>query len=81
MPAESKAKYWLTYNLSKTCALKVPGKRLTVVLDQLEVWRKSKVLVLTPTDAPPELMRLSYALEQTMSSFGQDQEHKDFDLI
>ena len=68
--------------IAEICAaastVRVPGKRLTVVLDQLEVWRKSKVLVLTPQDAPPELMRLSYALEQAMPLFGQDQEHKEF---
>ncbi|WP_460044552.1 RNA 2',3'-cyclic phosphodiesterase [Pseudomonas sp. S2_H01] len=58
--------------------IKVPGKPLTLVLDRLEVWRKSKAMVLTPDDAPPELMRLSYALEQAMSRFGQDQEYKEF---
>lgn len=58
--------------------IKVPGKPLTLVLDRLEVWRKSKALVLTSEDAPPELMRLSYALEQAMLRFGQDQEHKEF---
>jgi 2'-5' RNA ligase len=56
----------------------VPGKPLTVVLDRLEIWRKSNALVLTSEDAPPELMRLSYALEQAMFSFGHDQEHKTF---
>jgi 2'-5' RNA ligase len=58
--------------------IKVPGKPLTLALDRLEVWRKSKALVLTPEDAPPELMRLSYALEQAMLRFGQDQEYKEF---
>jgi 2'-5' RNA ligase len=58
--------------------IKVPGKPLTLVLDRLEVWRKSKAIVLTPNDAPPELMRLSYVLEQAMLRFGQDQEHKEF---
>ena len=58
--------------------VKVPGAPLTLVLDRLEVWRKSKALVLTPEDAPPELMRLSYALEQAMLRFGQDQGHKEF---
>jgi len=68
--------------IAEICAaastVRVPGKRLTVVLDQLEVWRKSKVLVLTPQDALPELMLLSYALEQAMLSFGQDQERKEY---
>jgi 2'-5' RNA ligase len=63
---------------SATSKIKVPGKPLTLILDHLEVWRKSKALVLTPADAPPELMRLSYALEQAMLVFGHDQEHKEF---
>jgi 2'-5' RNA ligase len=58
--------------------IKVPGNPLTLILDHLEVWRKSKSLVLTPEDAHPELMQLSYALEQAMLRFGQDQEHKEF---
>jgi len=58
--------------------VKMPGKPLTVVLNRLEVWRKSKAMVLTPGDAPPEVMRLAYALEQAMLRFGQDQEHKEF---
>lgn len=33
--------------------LKVPGKQLTLLLDRLEVWRKSKALVLTPEAPPP----------------------------
>jgi len=56
----------------------VPGKPLTVVLDRLEVWRKSNALVLTSTDASPELMQLSYAIKQAMLPFGHDQEHKEF---
>lgn len=58
--------------------IKVPGKPLTVVLDRLEVWRKSGALVLAPEDPPPELMRLAYALEQSMLPFGSDQEQKEF---
>lgn len=58
--------------------VKVPGKTLTVVLDRLEIWRKSRALVLTPEDPPPELMRLAYALEQSMLPFGSDQEQKQF---
>jgi len=63
---------------SAASKIMVPEKPLTLVLDRLEVWRKSKALVLTPEDAPPELMRLSYALEQAMLRFGQDQEHREF---
>jgi 2'-5' RNA ligase len=58
--------------------IKVPGRPMTLTLDRLDVWRKSKALVLTPVDAPPELMRLSYAFEQAMLRFGQDRENKEF---
>ena len=58
--------------------VKVPGKPVTVVLDRLDAWQKSKVLVLTPEDAPVEVMRLSYALEQAILPFGRDEEHKEF---
>jgi 2'-5' RNA ligase len=58
--------------------VKTPGKRLTVALDRLEVWRKSKVLALMSEDAPAELLRFSYALEQAMLPFGYGQEYKDF---
>lgn len=34
--------------------------------------------MLTPVDAAPELMRLSYAIEQAMLPFGLDQVHKEF---
>jgi 2'-5' RNA ligase len=68
--------------IAEICAtaskITVPGKTLTLVLDRLEVWRKSKAMVLTPDDAPPELMRLSYALEQAMLKFGDDKEAKEF---
>ncbi|WP_460045034.1 RNA 2',3'-cyclic phosphodiesterase [Pseudomonas sp. S2_H01] len=58
--------------------IKVPGKPLTLALDRLDVWRKSKALVLTPDDAPPELMRLSYALDQAMLKFADDKGAKEF---
>jgi len=58
--------------------IKVPGTPLTVVLDRLDAWRQSKALVLTPEDAPPQLLRLSYALEQAMLAFTSDQKHKEF---
>lgn len=49
-----------------------------VILDSLEVSRKSQALVLTPEDPHPELMRLSYALEQAMLAYGQDQARREF---
>jgi 2'-5' RNA ligase len=58
--------------------IKVSAKPLTLVLDRLETWRKSKALVIIPGDAPPALMRLSYALEQAMLKFGDDKEIKEF---
>ncbi len=58
--------------------ISVPGRSLTVHLDKLETWRKSGALVLTPSDASPELMRLSYALEQAMLVFGHEKEHMEF---
>ena len=63
-----------------TAAFKVtvPGKPMTVVLDRLEIWRKSNALVLTPGDTPLELMRLSYALEQAMLSFRFEQTRAAF---
>lgn len=60
--------------------VKVSGKPLTIVLDRLEVWGKSKALVLTPEDAPPELMRLSYELEQATLVLGTIRSIKTFDL-
>ncbi|MFJ3487325.1 RNA 2',3'-cyclic phosphodiesterase [Pseudomonas sp. NPDC090202] len=59
-------------------SITVPGRSLTVELDRLEVWRRSGALVLAPADPPPELMRLSYALEQAMLPFGHDQDQKEF---
>lgn len=58
--------------------VKTPGKRLTLALDRLEVWRKSKVLVLMPDAAPAELMRFAYALEQAMLPFVHNPEQQEF---
>ncbi|MDH0748804.1 RNA 2',3'-cyclic phosphodiesterase [Pseudomonas sp. GD03842] len=58
--------------------VKVPERKLTVLLNRLEVWRKSGALVLTPENPPQEVMRLAYALEQSMLPFGNDQEQKEF---
>lgn len=63
---------------SAASKVKAPGKPLTIVLDRLEVWRKSGALVLAPEDPPTEVMRLAYALEQAMLPFGSDQEQKEF---
>jgi 2'-5' RNA ligase len=50
--------------------VRVPGNALRIVLDRLETWPRSAVMVLTPEEAPPELLRLVYALEQAMLPFG-----------
>lgn len=51
---------------------------MTVVLDRLDAWQKSKVLVLSPEDPTVEMMRLSYALDQAILLFVRDEEHKEF---
>lgn len=44
--------------------------RLSVELDQLDVWRRSQALVLTSHDAPPALLRWVYDLQQAMLPLG-----------
>ncbi|OYP97910.1 RNA 2',3'-cyclic phosphodiesterase [Pseudomonas mandelii] len=56
----------------------VPGAPLRLALDRMDVWRKSGVLVLAPEQAPPELLRLVYALEQAMLPFGFEEASKAF---
>jgi 2'-5' RNA ligase len=58
--------------------VRVPGVALRVLLDRLEVWRRAGVLVLAPEQAPPELLRLVYALEQAMLPFGLEETAKEF---
>ncbi|MHC8286148.1 RNA 2',3'-cyclic phosphodiesterase [Pseudomonas sp. XS1P51] len=58
--------------------IRVPGVPLKVVLDRLDVWRRAGVLVLAPEQAPPELLRLVYALEQAMLPFGFEDAPKEF---
>lgn len=50
--------------------IRVPVEALRLVLERLDVWRRSGVLVLVPEQAPPGLLRLVYALEQAMLPFG-----------
>lgn len=63
-----------------TAAAKVrkPGMPVRVVLDRLEVWRRAGVLVLAPDQAPPELLRLVYSLEQAMLPFRMEDAPKEF---
>ncbi|MFJ2682379.1 RNA 2',3'-cyclic phosphodiesterase [Pseudomonas sp. NPDC087342] len=58
--------------------VRVPGVALRVVLDRVDVWRKHGVLVLASEQAPPELLRLVYALEQAMLPFGFEDSPKEF---
>lgn len=58
--------------------VRVPGVALRVALDRLDVWRRAGVLVLAPEQAPPELLRLVYALEQAMLPFGLEETVKEF---
>lgn len=58
--------------------VRVPGVALRLVLDRLDVWRRAGVLVLAPQQAPPELLRLVYALEQAMVPFGLEETAKEF---
>jgi 2'-5' RNA ligase len=58
--------------------VRVPGVPLRIALDRLDVWRRAGALVLAPEQAPPELLRLVYALEQAMLPFGFEEERKEF---
>ena len=58
--------------------VRVPGEALRVTLDRLEVWRRAGALVLAPEQAPPELLRLVYALEQAMLPFVPEEAPKEF---
>ncbi|MGF6330129.1 2'-5' RNA ligase [Pseudomonas sp. BS3782 TE3695] len=58
--------------------VRMPGMPLTVVLDRLEVWRRSAILLLAPAQAEPELLRLVYALEQAMLPFGFEDIRREF---
>ena len=59
-------------------SVRVPGVAMRVALDRLDVWRKAGVLVLAPEQAPPELLRWVYALEQAMLPFGLEAAQKAF---
>ncbi|MHC8305612.1 RNA 2',3'-cyclic phosphodiesterase [Pseudomonas sp. PB3P13] len=58
--------------------VRVPGVALRVALDRVEVWRRAGVLVLAAEQAPPELLRWVYALEQAMLPFGLEEPSKEF---
>ncbi|MGE8153089.1 RNA 2',3'-cyclic phosphodiesterase [Pseudomonas vancouverensis] len=58
--------------------VRTPGKRVTVVLDRLDVWRRAGVLVLGAEEAPAALLRLVYELEQAMLPFGVQDKPKEY---
>lgn len=58
--------------------VRVPGVPLRVALDRVDSWRKAGVLVLASEQAPAELLRLVYALEQAMLPFGFEESSKEF---
>ncbi|HCS46515.1 MAG TPA: RNA 2',3'-cyclic phosphodiesterase [Pseudomonas sp.] len=58
--------------------IRTPGVPLTVLLDRLDVWRRAGVLVLAPEQAPPQLLRLVYGLEQAMLPFRTEDAPKEF---
>ena len=68
--------------IAEICAaaakVRVPGIALRVALDRLDVWRRAGALVLAPEQAPPELLRLVYVLEQAMLPFGSEDAPKEF---
>jgi 2'-5' RNA ligase len=51
---------------------------LTVSLDHLEVWRRAKILLLTPAQTPLLLRQLVYALEQALLPLGFGDIHREF---
>jgi 2'-5' RNA ligase len=63
---------------SAAAKVRVPGVPLKVVLNRLDVWRRAGALVLAAEQAPPQLLRLVYALEQAMLPFGFDEAPKEF---
>ncbi|WP_339494230.1 RNA 2',3'-cyclic phosphodiesterase [Pseudomonas sp. RA_105y_Pfl2_P56] len=50
--------------------VRTPGEAVRISLDRLQVWHRAGVLSLAPEQAPQALLRLVYALEQAMLSFG-----------
>ncbi len=54
------------------------GQHLTVPLDRLEVWRQSRVLLLTSVQTPLLLRQLVYALREAMLPLGFTELPKDF---
>lgn len=63
---------------SAAAKVRVPGVPLRIGLDRLDAWRKAGALVLAAEQAPPELLRLVYALEQAMLPFRFEAAPKEF---
>ena len=58
--------------------VRTPGKPLRVVLDRLDAWRRSSVLLLAPTQAPRALNDLVYALQQALLPLGFVDEPREY---
>ena len=58
--------------------VRTPGQALRISLDRLQVWHRAGVLSLAPEQAPQELLRLVYALEQAMLPFGFEETAREF---
>lgn len=54
------------------------GDALRMVLDKLDVWRRAGVLVLMAEQAPQQLLRLVYALEQAMLPYSAKRGAKEY---
>lgn len=55
-----------------------PNAPLRVVLDKLATWHRSDVLVLEPSQTPPALRQLVYALHQALLPFGIEDSVREF---
>lgn len=58
--------------------LRLPSAPLRLVLDQLQGWPRSGVLVLAPRQAPPALRQLVYALQQALLPLGFIEQAREF---
>lgn len=71
-----------TAQVSAICAavdgLKLPTAPLRLVLDQLQSWPRSGVLVLAPQQTPPALRQLVYALQQALLPLGFIEQAREF---
>lgn len=58
--------------------LTLPAAPLRLVLDELQRWQRSGVLVLAPQQTPPALRQLVYALQQALLPLGFTEQAREF---